>query len=103
MDAFRFREVTVKLTHDVLLQAWGKRQRINPRRALTKRVKLTNGRCFRSAVSQHRLEGALADRASRSSGNFITEYPVPTAVKNANMSGGARESALFCLLPRRRS
>ncbi|ORY64638.1 chitin synthase-domain-containing protein [Leucosporidium creatinivorum] len=46
-------------------EAWGKRQRINPRRALTKKVKLTNG-------------------------NFITEYPVPTAVKNANLSSGVR-------------
>ncbi|KAM0791469.1 hypothetical protein ACM66B_005922 [Microbotryomycetes sp. NB124-2] len=44
-------------------EAWGKRQRINPRRALTRKVKLTKG-------------------------VYVTEHPVPTAVKNANLSLG---------------
>ncbi|KAI5480781.1 chitin synthase, glycosyltransferase family 2 protein [Pseudohyphozyma bogoriensis] len=45
-------------------EAWQQRQRINPRRALTKKVKLTP------------------------QGNFISEFPVPTAVMNANLSSG---------------
>ncbi|KAL8281055.1 hypothetical protein RQP46_006413 [Phenoliferia psychrophenolica] len=45
-------------------EAWQQRQRINPRRAMTKKVKLTP------------------------QGNFISEFPVPTAVKNANLSSG---------------
>ncbi|KAK4056773.1 hypothetical protein OIO90_002325 [Microbotryomycetes sp. JL221] len=44
-------------------EAWGRRQRINPRRALTRKVKLTKG-------------------------VYVTEHPVPTAVKNANLSLG---------------
>ncbi|CEQ39616.1 SPOSA6832_01176 [Sporobolomyces salmonicolor] len=46
-------------------EAWKQRQKINPRRALTKKVKLTNG-------------------------NYIAEFPVPTAVKNANLSSNPR-------------
>lgn len=46
-------------------EAWKQRQRINPKRALTKKVKLTNG-------------------------NYIAEFPVPTAVKNANLSSNPR-------------
>ncbi|KAH9458754.1 hypothetical protein MJO28_010092 [Puccinia striiformis f. sp. tritici] len=44
-------------------EAWGRRQRIDPKRAKTIKVKL-----------QH--------------GHFVNEYPVPTAVKNGNMAGG---------------
>lgn len=44
-------------------EAWGRRQRIDPRRAKTIKVKLQQG-------------------------NFVNEYPVPTAVKNANLAGG---------------
>ncbi|PLW31854.1 hypothetical protein PCANC_17200 [Puccinia coronata f. sp. avenae] len=44
-------------------EAWGKRQRIDPQRAKTIKVKL-----------QH--------------GHFVNEYPVPTAVKNGNLAGG---------------
>jgi len=44
-------------------EAWGRRQRIDPKRAKTVKVKL-----------QH--------------GNFVNEYPVPTAVKNGNLAGG---------------
>ncbi|KPV74975.1 glycosyltransferase family 2 protein [Rhodotorula graminis WP1] len=42
-------------------QAWKQRQVINPRRAQTKKVKLTQG-------------------------NYIVEHPVPTAVRNANLA-----------------
>ncbi|EFP76086.2 uncharacterized protein PGTG_02527 [Puccinia graminis f. sp. tritici CRL 75-36-700-3] len=52
-------------------EAWGKRQRIDPKRAKTIKVKL-----------QH--------------GNFVNEYPVPTAVKTANLAGGYKgESTEF--------
>ncbi|KAH9811369.1 family 2 glycosyltransferase [Melampsora americana] len=44
-------------------EAWGKRQRINPNRAKTIKVKLQQG-------------------------NFVHEYPVPTPVLNANLAGG---------------
>ncbi|WAR58672.1 hypothetical protein PtB15_10B10 [Puccinia triticina] len=44
-------------------EAWGRRQRIDPKRAKTIKVKL-----------QH--------------GHFVNEYPVPTAVKNGNLAGG---------------
>ncbi|KAJ8294291.1 Chitin synthase 1 [Rhodotorula toruloides] len=46
-------------------EAWKQRQRINPKRAQTKKVKLTQG-------------------------NYIVEHPVPTAVRNANLSSGSR-------------
>ncbi|SGY21407.1 BQ5605_C016g08233 [Microbotryum silenes-dioicae] len=46
-------------------EAWARRQRQPLKRAVTKRVKLTQG-------------------------NFIVECPVPTAVKSANLSSGAK-------------
>ncbi|GJN90829.1 hypothetical protein Rhopal_003843-T1 [Rhodotorula paludigena] len=42
-------------------EAWKQRQRLDPRRAQTKKVKLTQG-------------------------NYIVEHPVPTAIRNANLS-----------------
>ncbi|MBW0485136.1 hypothetical protein O181_024851 [Austropuccinia psidii MF-1] len=44
-------------------EAWSKRQKINRKRAKTIKVKLEKG-------------------------NFVREYPVPTPVKNANLTGG---------------
>ncbi|GAA5862671.1 hypothetical protein JCM8547_003508 [Rhodosporidiobolus lusitaniae] len=46
-------------------EAWKARQKINPGRAQTKKVKLTQG-------------------------NYIVEHPVPTAVRNANLSSNPR-------------
>ncbi|GAA5981736.1 hypothetical protein JCM11641_004230 [Rhodosporidiobolus odoratus] len=46
-------------------EAWKQRQRINPNRAQTKKVKLTQG-------------------------NYIVEHPVPTAIRNANLSSNPR-------------
>ncbi|GAA6028478.1 hypothetical protein JCM8097_007048 [Rhodosporidiobolus ruineniae] len=46
-------------------EAWKQRQRINPQRAQTKKVKLTQG-------------------------NYIVEHAVPTAVRNANLSSNPR-------------
>ncbi|KAM0753153.1 chitin synthase [Meredithblackwellia eburnea MCA 4105] len=47
-------------------QAWQARQRVNPKRGMTKKVKLTP------------------------QGNYIVEHAVPTAVKNANLSSGVQ-------------
>ncbi|BGP48579.1 hypothetical protein JCM10450v2_004455 [Rhodotorula kratochvilovae] len=52
------RQLTRKQTS---AEAWKQRQQINPRRAQTKKVKLTQG-------------------------NYIVEHPVPTAVRNANLA-----------------
>ncbi|CAH7688751.1 class III chitin synthase [Phakopsora pachyrhizi] len=49
-------------------EAWHRRQKIDPKRAKTIKVKLKQG-------------------------NFVNEYPVPTAVKNGNLAGGYKGEA----------